>query len=299
VACTLGCSILLNIVLPARAHPGPHHDIERLTAAIALSPDDAALYIERARNYRLDGQVSASLADCDRAASLDGDERAIWLERGLTLAALGRDAEAEAELTQFCESGPPTYEALAERGRIRERSGRNEPALADFTAALGIDGNVQLYLHRGKLQESMGRIEDAAAGYREGLARRRGAAKLRAALLRVEIARQRYDAALALIDESLGRSAVKTHWHLQRAEVFDAAGDKQRAQRERLRSLAEADRVLKKSASSVNLYSRSQVYVALGRVQDAKRDLKRLLDESPHFTAAWELLDRLNKQKGR
>lgn len=226
----LGPYVLLNAVVTAGAHPGPHHDIERLTAAIASEPTNLELYVERARNYRLDGNFAESLADCDRASALDSDQRGVWLERGLTLSAMRREAQAEDELSRFCESGAPTHEALAERGRIRERAGRSQPALADYAAALALDGNVQLYLDRGRLQESLGLLDDAASGYREGLAHRRGAATLRLALLRVEIAREKYDAALELIDESLGRSPVKTHWHLQRAEVFDAAGDAQRAQ---------------------------------------------------------------------
>src|SRR5262245_33865386 len=84
----------------ARAHPGPHHDIERLTKLLAREPGRVDLLMDRARAYRFDGLPARALDDLVRAAQLKGDASDIALERGLALADLKRDSEAEIEFTK-------------------------------------------------------------------------------------------------------------------------------------------------------------------------------------------------------
>ena len=58
---------------PASAHPGPYHDIERLTKLLASEPGRIDWLMERARAYRFVGQSTRALEDLDRAARLGGD----------------------------------------------------------------------------------------------------------------------------------------------------------------------------------------------------------------------------------
>ncbi len=155
-------------------HPGLDHDIERATQLVADNPNQADSLVKRGHLYRLNGRLVESLADLDRARQLDPQDRWVGLQRGLTLSAMGRDQEAEAELDRFLRGGPGTL-AYTERGRIRARTGRTLLAIADLTSAIGMRPDVDSYLLRGRLQVSLGLLAEAVAGYREGWSRLGGA----------------------------------------------------------------------------------------------------------------------------
>lgn len=295
IAALLTC--LAPAVEPALAHPGLHHEIERVTEALRRSPDRIDLLIERAHIYRLDDQPTASLLDLRHARTLDHDNPRIACELGFTLSAMGRDEEADAELTACLDVVTGHAAALAERGRVRSRTGRPAAAIEDFSAALRRRDDVDVYIARGRLQESMGRWQDAAVGYRTGLERMHGAVVLRLALIRVETARGRYDAALDLIDEVLPTVHVKTHWLLRRAEILDAAGRTQQAHAERRRALIEADRALTRRATAINRFARAKVYVAMGKRAEAVGDLNAAIARSPGFAEAKELLRTLERKQ--
>jgi tetratricopeptide (TPR) repeat protein len=250
---------------------------------------------KRAYLLRLEARrLSEALSDLDRAAQLDPNDLEIVLQRGLTLSALGRDGEAEAELDDFIgrKADPARVFALLERGRIRARTGRPNPAIADYTAAIAIQPVLELYLARGQLQESLGQLAAAAAGYRDGISRLGRALSLITALVRVETARGRFQAALKQIDDELAQASVKTLWFLRRAYVLDAMGQSAQSQAELERALTEANRVLTRKATAIHLFSRAKVFVALGRPDDAKRDLEMSVRLAPGFAEARNMLQK-------
>ncbi len=273
--------------------------IDRITQILAKTPNQSDLLIKRGLLYRLDGKLVESLRDLDRARELDQENREIALQRALTLSALRRDKEAAAEWGRLLEAGRATGLAYAERGRIRGRTGRPELAIADFTAAISIHPALELYLARGQLEESLGKLNEAAAGYRDGLSRLGGAILLKTALIRVEIARKRYEVALKLIDEELSRTSVKTAWYLRRADVFAALGELKKAQFELELALAEANRVLGKRPTVIHLLSRAKVYIAMDRLEDAKRDLQLAFRKAPRFSEANALWKELEGENPR
>ena len=277
----------------AEAHPGLHHDIAAASEAIEKEPSRADLYVERAYLERLDEEYDAALADLDLARKLDPAEMRVAAERGMTLSAMGRYAEAEPELSRFLRLGSKTAPVFAERAKVREHLGDRAGAVADYTAAIALRPDVELYMARGALQESLGDLAEAAAGYRDGIARLGEAVNFDLALIRVETSRKRYDAALSLIDAQIGRSAVKTDWYLRRADVLEAAGRKDEARGDRELALAEADRALEMNATGMRLFSRAKVQLALGRFDDAKRDLSQVLEKAPGFTEAREMLAKI------
>lgn len=283
-------ALALLVSVAAQAHPGLHHDIAKASEAIDKNPASADLYVERAYLERLDEEFDAALIDLDSAQRLEPANRRVAAERGMTLSAMGKYAEAELELTRFVTAGGGTAPVFAERAMVRERLGRKEAALADYSSAISLQPNLEHYMARGALQESLGDLAGAAAGYRDGIAKVGEAVNFDLALIRVETSRKRYDAALALIDAQLGRSAVKTDWYLRRADVLQAAGRKNEAGKDRERALAEANRALEQNTNGIRLFSRAKVQVALGRYDDAKRDLAQVLEKSPGFAEAREML---------
>jgi tetratricopeptide (TPR) repeat protein len=281
-------------VAAAEAHPGLHHDIARASEAIEKDPTRAELYVERAYLERLDEEFDLALADLDMARTKAPTDLRVAAERGMTLSAMERYAEAEQELTRFLSAGSGTAPAFAERANVREHLGRKSAAVADYTSAIAIRPDVEFYMARGALQESLHDLTGAAVGYRDGIARLGDAVNFDLALIRVETSRKRYDAALALIDAQLARSAVKTDWYLRRADVLEAAHRSGEARQNRERALAEADRALEQNTNGIRLYSRAKVQLALGRYDAAKRDLAQVLEKAPGFAEAREMLAMLD-----
>jgi len=294
----LVCLALLGLgATEARAHAGLHRDIERATAAIESDPENAELYARRAHYLRLGEHYEKSLADLERGRELDPENQSVTVGLGLTLSAMGRDAEAEAALNRFISAGGRSVPAYSERAAVRARGGRYQEAVDDYSKALEIQRKVELYLTRGALQEAHGDLDAAAAGYREGFESLGGAVTLRLALIRVETNRREFDAALALIDEALEQVPVKTDWYLRRADVLQAAGKTQEAGSALTQALAEANRVVEKRATGIHLFSRAKVYVALGRTNEAKQDLEFVLLKSPRFVEGLELMAQLEAQE--
>jgi tetratricopeptide (TPR) repeat protein len=277
------------------AHPGLDPDIDEITHELEKNPQNVDLLIKRGQLYRSNGELTDSLNDLDRAEELAPDNRRIILERGFTLSAMGRDRDAEVALDQYLEqaSGMTRLDALAERAHIHARTGQADLAIADFTSAISMHPAMALYLARGELQESLGRLEEAASGYREGLSQLGNSILLKNGLIRVETTRKRYDEVLTLIDDELDRASVKTEWHLRRAEVLAAMGKDQAAQSAHEQALAESNRVLGKRVTASHLVTRAKVYIAMGRLQKAKQELQKAVQRAPRFAQASELLKKL------
>jgi tetratricopeptide (TPR) repeat protein len=291
----LGC---VGSVQLATAHSGFDPEIAEITEKLTNDPDNVDLLIKRGQVYRSYGKFIESLQDLEQAWVLDRENRTVALQRALTLSGMGRDKEAEAALNYFLqdESDPKRVLALAERAAIRERTGRVELAIADLTAAIQLQPNIELYLMRGKQQESLGKFDAAAAGYHDGLAKFGNAIVLKNGLMRVQIAQKQYGAALALIDEEVSRSSVKTPWYLQRAELLAIMGQPDASRLAYEQALAETNRLMGKRQTALHLVARAKILSAMGKREDAVRDLQEALKKSPRFAEADLLLKKLESQ---
>jgi tetratricopeptide (TPR) repeat protein len=289
----LGAVLIAVAATAAGAHPGLHHDIAAAGEAIAREPQKADLYVERAFLERLDQEFDAALADLDRAKKLEPSNPRVAAELGMTYSALGRDREADVQLTAFVRHGG-TAPAFAERAMVRERLGRLKESIADYGSAIALKPDIEYYLARGTLQESLGDWASAAAGYRDGRAKLGDAVTLDLALIRAETKRGRYAQALELVNTQLAAAPVKTDWYLRRADVLDAAGRSAEAQADRRTALQEADTAVEASGSGMHLYARARAQAALGLIDGARRDLELVLQKSPRFVEAREMLAKLS-----
>lgn len=291
----LGFSIMLAAPPAATAHPGLHHDIERVTASMQTEGDKAGLLVERGYYYRLEGDLKASLRDLDEAIRLNPDLNSIYAQRGLTLAGLGRFEQAEADFDRFIGAGGLSSPVFLARARIRATDGRVTAALADYDKAIEIDLDVDAVLERARFLESHGKSARAAKGLRDAIPKLGGAVILCDALIDVEVAQKRYPQAISLIDQQLTSAPVKTGLLLRRADVHEKAGQPAQARQDREQALIEAHKVLSKRSSGIHLFSRAKVYVALGRLDEAKRDLEQVVLKSPKFLEAKKLLAKLKR----
>ncbi|MGB7946351.1 MAG: hypothetical protein WCH75_01590 [Candidatus Binatia bacterium] len=266
-----------------------------LTELLRKDPDNVDLLKQRAIILRQEQRYSESLSDLNRARLLNPDDPEIGLIRALTLSALRRDQDAEVELEIFIRvgNGPLQAIALAERGYIRARTLRQALAVTDFTAAIAIRPALDLYLARGRLQESLGQLGAAAAGYQDAIASLGRATALTSALIRLQIQRGQLQSARPLIDQELTRSRVKTLWLVRRAEVRAATGQSAEALADLRTALAEANRILDRKVTAIHLLSRAKVLIAMGRIEEARSDLEGCIGLAPAFVDCRTLLNNL------
>ena len=136
---SLGVTIIMSLAVHAR--PVPEGSVERVSRWIADSPEDAKLYLERARLYRALGAWDASLADFQRADLLDSRVGGVArLGMGRTLLEAGRAEEALAVLNELLATGPGQPVALITRARALMALERPSEAARDFGAVISSAG---------------------------------------------------------------------------------------------------------------------------------------------------------------
>jgi tetratricopeptide (TPR) repeat protein len=281
--------LILMVPAVAGAHRGLRHDIEQVTAQLLPAPQ-AELLLRRAALYRRQGAHESSLADLDRAAALGADPAQTVLERGLTLAAMGADADAITALSRSL-AHRPSWPALVARARAHARLDRAVAAEADFDAALALRPHVEVFLERGRLQQRVGRLDAAAAGYRAALNALGPAEGVLEALVGLELGRGRPQAALPIIEQALARGPTVS-WLLKRAEAQQGAGAAADRAVTLARALELADRAVTRRPSAINLVLRARVRLALGATSDARRDALAALSRAPRYAPARALAAR-------
>jgi len=296
---TLALLVGASASTPATSHEGVEHDIERVSQALAEDPERVDLLLERAYYYGLAGRGDDALADLARAEHLEPANPRVALQRGFTLAQLGRNTEAEAELTRAIEAGAGGAGAYQKRAQLRLASTRPELALADFNQAIALQPTASLYLERGSLLESLGHWDEAAAGYRAGIESVGRVHSLRRGLIRVERMRGRHDEALRLIDEEIAEGSLAFVWHVERAKVLTELEKSEEAQRDLDRALAEVNTALRRRPTAGLLVARARVYLARGELEAARRDLEAALRKSPRYKPASALLAELETTPSR
>lgn len=289
-------SLVLWTPALCNGHPGLHHDIERLTTLIEQQPNRADLYIQRSHYLRLDDHPIEALQDLDRAREIEPGRRDIAVHRGIVLGVLQRDDEALAELAAFLDSGPGSAIAYAERAKLKLRRGERSPAVTDYLSAIALDPDVELYIECGRLQTELGWLDEAAALYREAISTLGEAEVIVQCLVEVEVRRQEYAEAIALVDRQLANGAAKSVWLRRRAEIWDRAGDSAAAAKDRADALQIADQALVRRPDAINLVARAEVFFSMGRFVEAREDLLAAVKKAPRYHKASELLARINKE---
>lgn len=116
---------------PRRAEGG-------LTAALALSPGNADLLVDRAHAAMALGEHGAAAADLAAALAADPHRADALVLRASALRLLGRLAEARDTITRALAEAPDDPDALLERGILRQRAGDSEGARADWDRVVSL-----------------------------------------------------------------------------------------------------------------------------------------------------------------
>jgi tetratricopeptide (TPR) repeat protein len=119
-----------------RAAGKPQRAAAAASLALALTPQDPDLLLERALARLALDQVSGALADLDLAAVLDADRAETWIWRAAAQRRLENFRSAEDSITTALRLAPRNVEALLERGILRQLRGEVEAARRDWERVL-------------------------------------------------------------------------------------------------------------------------------------------------------------------
>lgn len=220
--------LCLVVSLPLAAHGDLHERIAALTKQINEAPTNAELYLKRGELHRAHRDWKLALADYDRAEQLRPDLDVVDLSRGLTLFASGALEPAITALDRFLLKHPVHADAHLTRARAQAKLGRHQAAAADFTRAITqtTTPRPEYYLERAQALAALGdaRIDDALHGLDEGITKLGPIVTLQLYAIDYELRKNRYDAALARLDQIAAQAARKETWLARRGEILERAG---------------------------------------------------------------------------
>jgi tetratricopeptide (TPR) repeat protein len=117
------------------------------------------------------GQVAEALAELDRALALDPKEPVALRDRAILRNAAGRPAEALVDIDLAAQLRPEDVRVIGARCVIRVAAERSDAGLSDCQRALALQGggSSNAYTSLGQAQLSLGRYDEAIAGFNEAL----------------------------------------------------------------------------------------------------------------------------------
>jgi tetratricopeptide (TPR) repeat protein len=135
--------------------------VDACSQVIAAAPDDAALYVQRSVAWAGLGRADEALADLGEAVALEPDFGRAYHERGVVLSALGRYGEALRDLDRAVRLAP-TAAAYSDRASVLLQLSREHKARRDYAAALELDPDLApVHVNLGVLEARDGRFREA------------------------------------------------------------------------------------------------------------------------------------------
>ena len=239
----LGVTMCLTLLSSSvQAHEGLHEQIVAITTKIKRDPKNATLYLQRGELHRLHRDWTRANADYDRAARLQPELEVVNFVRGKMFFESGRLQRARITLDRFLAQQPSHFEGLVTRARVLAKLGAADDAIKDFTQALAVSADPELYLERAQVAaRNAKRVEEALIGLDEGIKRLGPLVTLQLAAIDLELRRHSYDTALARLDIVMSQSERKETWLARRGEILTLAGRSEEARAAFQNALAAID----------------------------------------------------------
>jgi len=282
----------------SHAHEEPSHQIKTLSAAIHAKPDDSDLRLRRARLYREAGQWKRALRDVTKAHAIAGKvpSPAIELEFGLVWLAGANPERAIHWLSRAIRRIPNVPEAWQGRGDAWAKQGKYDKAIADYTQALSHQPTPQRFIQRAQWQEKVGQIQQAIAGYNEGLRRLNFPITLRLSVIRLYIQTKNTNAALAHIEALQRKHPHAAEWPLRRGDIHCHAGQVEASRNAYNHGLSLALKSLQRRPSALAQTHHAWALVGLGNRLKAEGLLRSIRSQHPRLTMAQQLQERLSEK---
>ncbi len=205
-----------------RAHPEIEGALARLNAAIAATPSDASLFLERGELYAKHADWVSAEANYLVAAELAPQDPDLARARGALALATGHPTEARRHLDDALRRQPADASSLVLRARTHAALHDRRSAVADFTAALALVSapSPELYLERAALLDAPAAIRSLD----EGLTRIGPAFAMQLRALALEESLDRTDEAVARLDRIAAHSERKEIWLKRRGDLLLRTG---------------------------------------------------------------------------
>jgi tetratricopeptide (TPR) repeat protein len=225
-------SVLILTPASLLAHGDLHTQIEQVSKEIRTHPK-AELFLKRGELQRAHGEYDSALKDYDLAANADAAMSAVDLCRGKALLEAGRLEQASEALNRFLAKMPSHSEGFLFRARVRKELKQYQEAAKDYSRSieLTMDPRPEHYLERSQAFLKAGDKKEALAGLEAGMVRLGDIATLQSAAIEIDIQEQRYDAALARVDQLLLKAERTDLLLFRRAEILRLSGREIKAQR--------------------------------------------------------------------
>jgi tetratricopeptide (TPR) repeat protein len=227
----IGSSSLLLIGLCVWSASG-HGDVEERVAEtdrqLAREPGRAELYARRGRLHGLQGMHDRALADFQVARTLADDVPGLDYGEAEALRATGRHPEAVKRYRRFLAHHGRHAGAWCGLGRSLSALGRDADAVAAFDAALAAmatpDPDTVLRRARVEARRGPDHVQAALAGLDEATERLGPVPALVSHAVRLEVAADRPDRALARIDALLAGPGDRSHWLSIKGKILAESG---------------------------------------------------------------------------
>lgn len=165
------CTLVLLTPRQGLAH-GAYHDVVReLTPQIEGDPGNTGLRIRLLAAHVGHDEWQLALEEVERIRKLAPGKHELGYFEGRSLAVAQRWDEAEEPLTAFLEKHPNHLEALAWRARVRQSTGDQAGANADYAKACATSRDPELLREFALTLVAQGRAHEAVAMLRGGLKR--------------------------------------------------------------------------------------------------------------------------------
>jgi protein O-mannosyl-transferase len=130
--------------------------------------DISEVYVNRGSAKGASGQLTAALADLNKGAELDPNNKNAYFNRSIVYYQLNKPNEAIADYTKYLTYEPNDQNILYERGMLRRGMNQATEAMADLTRAIQIKPDFGLaYRERGRVYLMLGNNESARADFQK------------------------------------------------------------------------------------------------------------------------------------
>jgi tetratricopeptide (TPR) repeat protein/tRNA A-37 threonylcarbamoyl transferase component Bud32 len=163
-------NFLLAYTLEEKVPPEPAEAMYFLQAALALQPDNPAVYNERGNAWLDRKDYDRSMRDYDEAIRLDSGYSVAFANRGDAWYAKKDYERAIRDYDEALRLDPKLVTALVTRGNTRYAKKDYDPAIRDYDEAIRIDPKLAMaFVGRGNVWREMKDYDQAVRDYDEAL----------------------------------------------------------------------------------------------------------------------------------
>lgn len=233
---TVACvSLFVFVAMPQHvtAHAPIQKRISALNDQLKQNPNNIELYLLRGELYASHQEWLASETDFKQVIKLDPKNIEVHLYLGRLFLSSNRPKEAELKLKHYLKYTPDNSRARITLAQILLKLDRRLEAVKEYTRAISLHPQPSLdwYLQRAKALSGEGNeyVEEALDGLDQGMQRLGPLVSLQLYAVSLELQRNRYNEALARLDQIMAQSPRKETWLVRRAEILEKAGQSNKA----------------------------------------------------------------------